>query len=82
MIDSSFGVILCYKAQAGKEINDSGGEFPRTVYFISFFYPPAAHPNCAVDSYRSAARLAAQRDAVNQDRLERLAFGGFLVPHA
>jgi hypothetical protein len=28
MIDSSFEVILCYKAHPGKEINDSGGEFP------------------------------------------------------
>jgi hypothetical protein len=41
MIDSSFEVILCYKAHPGKEINDSGGEFPGTVYFNFFSYPSA-----------------------------------------
>jgi hypothetical protein len=42
MIDSSFEVILCYKAHPGKEINDSGGEFPGTSDFISSSYPSAS----------------------------------------
>jgi len=72
MIDSSFEVILCYKAHPGKEINDSGGEFPGTSDFISSSYPSASRFLCATDLYLRAP-LAARRVAENRKRLERLA---------
>jgi hypothetical protein len=52
MIDSSFEVILCYKAHPGKEINDSGSEFPGTSDFISSACPSASRRSFAVGSYR------------------------------
>jgi len=80
MIDSSFEVILCYKAHPGKEINDSGGEFPGTSDFISSSYPSAsrflAHglipprtPRCATCCGKS-------------ETSGTISFACFLMPHA
>jgi hypothetical protein len=68
MIDSSFEVILCYKAHPGKEINDSGGEFPGTSDFISSSYPSASR-FLAPRTHTSGAPLAARRVAENRKRL-------------
>jgi len=64
MIDSSFEVILWYKAHPGKEINDSGGEFPGTADFISCSYPSASRPSCVADLSHPAH--ASLHDAVRK----------------
>jgi hypothetical protein len=75
----SLGVILCYRKEPGKEINDNleinnnhdnRGQFPRILdfLFLPFCLPAFLHRRLAP----SCARLAARCDAEDRERLERL----------
>jgi hypothetical protein len=63
-------VILCYRKEPGKEINDNRGQFPQILDFLF-------SPFCQLSFLRRETRpilthLATRRNAGNRKRLERL----------
>src|SRR5262249_41651076 len=66
------GVILCYRKEPGKEINDNHdnrGQFSQIL--DSFSHPSASCPFCVGDA-PNLTHLATRRNAGNRKRLEQL----------